>query len=89
MMTLEEILQIIRDFFQDVVLRFNVRDVPPLIFEWMKAHPGQTVFYVVNGVLVFTPAFLTGPILASMGWVASGPAAGECSVVLVYRMMEI
>ena len=88
-MTLEEILRIIKKFFQDVVLCFNVKDVPSFVFDWMRAHPGQTVFYVVNGVLVFTPAFLTGPILASMGWGASGPAAGECSAVMVCRRMEI
>lgn len=77
MMTMEEILQIIREFSQDVVLRFNTRDVPPFIFDWMRAHPGQAVFYIVNGFLVFTPAALTGPLLTSMGWGASGPVAGE------------
>lgn len=87
-MTLEEILRIIKDFFQGVVLQFNISDVPPFIFDWMRAHPGQTVFYVVNGVLVFTPAFLTGPVLASMGWGASGPTAGELSTVVVCRGME-
>ncbi|KFZ07988.1 hypothetical protein V502_09630 [Pseudogymnoascus sp. VKM F-4520 (FW-2644)] len=58
------------------------RDVPPFIFDWMRAHPGQAVFYVVNGILVFTPAALTGPLLTSMGWGASGPVAGSVAASL-------
>ncbi|KFY10689.1 hypothetical protein V492_04902 [Pseudogymnoascus sp. VKM F-4246] len=75
--TVEDILRIIGDFFQDTVLQYNVRDVPPFVFEWMKEHPGQTVLYIANGVLVFTPASLTGPLLASMGWGAGGPISGS------------
>lgn len=71
------------------VFQFNITTVPAVVLEWIAIHPGQTALLVVSGVPVFTPAFLTGPILASMGWGASGPVAGECSVVLVYRRMEI
>lgn len=59
------------------VFRFSVTDVPAVVFEWITAHPGQTVLLVVNGVVIFTPAALTGPLIASMGWGASGPVAGE------------
>ena len=59
------------------VFRFSVTNVPAVVFEWITAHPGQTALLVVNGVVIFTPAALTVPVLASMGWGASGPVAGE------------
>lgn len=77
-MTPEEILRLIMMFLQDQVFRFNIADVPPIIFGWMREHPGQTVFHIANGILIFTPAALTGPLLASMGWGAAGPTAGKC-----------
>jgi len=33
---------------------------------------------VTNGILIFTPAALTGPLLPTMVFGASGPVAGEC-----------
>jgi hypothetical protein len=62
---------------QSLVLRFSVRDVPAVVLRWITAHPGQSALLVVNGVLIFTPAALTGPLLATMGFRASGPVAGE------------
>ncbi|KFY68480.1 hypothetical protein V496_01102 [Pseudogymnoascus sp. VKM F-4515 (FW-2607)] len=59
------------------VFRFNITTVPAVVLEWIAIHPGQTALLVVSGVPVFTPAFLTAPILASMGWGASGPVAGS------------
>lgn len=59
------------------VFRFNVTEVPAVVLEWIAAHPGQTGLFVVNGVLFFTPAALTGPLLATMGFGATGPVAGE------------
>ncbi|KFY41087.1 hypothetical protein V494_03228 [Pseudogymnoascus sp. VKM F-4513 (FW-928)] len=61
------------------VLQFSVKEVPSVVLEWIAAHPGQTALLVVNGVLVFTPAALTGPLLAQMGFGASGPVAGSAA----------
>jgi hypothetical protein len=56
---------------QSLVLRFSVRDVPAVVLRWITTHPGQSALLVVNGVLIFTPAALTGPLLAIMGFGAS------------------
>ncbi|KFY32997.1 hypothetical protein V495_08530 [Pseudogymnoascus sp. VKM F-4514 (FW-929)] len=77
MMTAEEIIRLITTFLQDHVYRFNIADVPPIVFGWMREHPGKTVFHIVNGVMVFTPGALTVPLLASMGWATSGPVGSS------------
>jgi hypothetical protein len=59
------------------VLRFNVTEVPTVVLEWIAAHPSQTALLVVNGVLIFTPAALTGPLLAQLGFGAAGPVSGK------------
>lgn len=59
------------------VFRFSITTVPANILEWIAAHPGQTVLLVVNGFVIFTPAALTAPILAQMGFGATGPVAGK------------
>lgn len=43
-----------------------------------SANRGQSAFPVTNGILIFTPAALPGPLLVAMGSGASGPVAGEC-----------
>jgi hypothetical protein len=83
MMTPEEIIRLITTFLQDHVYRFNIADVPPIVFGWMREHPGQTVFHIVNGVMVFTPGALTVPLLASMGWATSGPVGSESQLCLL------
>jgi hypothetical protein len=57
--------------------RFSITNVPAVVLEWITAHPGQSALLVANGFLIFTPAALTGPLLATMGFGASGPIAGE------------
>jgi hypothetical protein len=47
------------------------------IVDWINAHPYQTAFLVVNGVIIATPAAATVPILSAMGFSATGPVAGE------------
>mgnify|MGYP001584153750 FL=1 len=59
------------------VFRFSITEVPATVIEWIAAHPGQTALLAVNGVVIFTPAALTAPLLATMGFGASGPVAGE------------
>ncbi|KAJ8108229.1 hypothetical protein OPT61_g8318 [Boeremia exigua] len=47
------------------------------ILDWISAHPYQTAFHVVNGVIVCTPAAATVPFLSAMGFGATGPVAGS------------
>lgn len=47
-----------------------------VILDWIAAHPYQTAFHVVNGVIICTPAAATVPIFAAMGFTATGPVAG-------------
>ncbi|KAF1834880.1 hypothetical protein BDW02DRAFT_568559 [Decorospora gaudefroyi] len=47
----------------------------PLI-AWIAAHPYQTFFHVVNGVVLLTPAAATVPFFSALGMTAGGPVAG-------------
>jgi hypothetical protein len=76
-MSLVAVQQALSVVSQRLVLRFSVGDVPAVVLRWITAHPGQSALLVANGVLIFTPAALTGPLLATMGFGASGPVAGE------------
>ncbi|KAJ4358850.1 hypothetical protein N0V95_002703 [Ascochyta clinopodiicola] len=46
-----------------------------VVLAWIAAHPYQTAFQVVNGVIICTPAAATVPLLAALGFGAAGPAA--------------
>lgn len=46
------------------------------VLDWITAHPYQTAFHVVNGVIMCTPAAATVPFLSALGYGASGPIAG-------------
>lgn len=59
------------------VFRFNVTALPAVVLESATANPSQTALIVANGVLFLTPAALTGPLLASMGFGPFGPVAGK------------
>lgn len=48
-----------------------------VVLDWIVAHPYQTAFQVVNGVIICTPAAATVPVLAALGFGANGPAAGK------------
>lgn len=47
------------------------------VLDWIAAHPYQTAFHVVNGVIICTPAAATVPFLSAMGFSAAGPVAGR------------
>ncbi|KAJ4319178.1 hypothetical protein N0V94_004051 [Neodidymelliopsis sp. IMI 364377] len=49
------------------------------VLDWISAHPYQTAFHVVNGVIMCTPAAATVPFLSAMGFGASGPVAGSAA----------
>ena len=76
-MSLQFIKQIVSGITQSQVFQIRVTNVPAVIHRWIAAHPGQSALLITNGILIFTPAALTGPLLASMGFGASGPIASE------------
>ncbi|KAJ9635437.1 hypothetical protein H2199_008440 [Coniosporium tulheliwenetii] len=44
---------------------------------YVKEHPYQTAFHIVNGVIYFTPATLTYPVLSLLGFTSHGPRAAS------------
>lgn len=54
------------------------------IIAWIAEHPYQTIFHVLNGVVLFTPAAATVPILNALGFSASGPVAGILHTCFVF-----
>jgi hypothetical protein len=49
------------------------------LLDWIAAHPYQTVFHVVNGVVLLTPAAATVPFFSALGLSAGGPVGGTSS----------
>jgi hypothetical protein len=76
-MSLQVIQQVVSGIAQSPVFRVSITNVPAVVHRWITAHPGQSALLFTNGILIFTPAALTGPLLATMGFGASGPVAGE------------
>ena len=76
-MSLQVIQQAVSGIAQSRVFRFSITNVPAVVHRWIAANPGQTALLITNGILIFTPAALTGLLLATMGFGASGPVAGE------------
>ena len=52
-------------------------NVTQTVLDWIAAHPYQTAFQIVNGVIICTPAAATVPFLAALGFGANGPIAGR------------
>ncbi len=59
--------------------------LPSEVKTWIKDHPYQTAFYVVNGVVLFAPGLLAGPLLGALGWTSLGPRAGKFRSVRLLR----
>jgi hypothetical protein len=76
-MRLQAILQAVSGITQSRVFRVSIINVPAVVHRWITANPGQSALLITNGILIFTPTALTGPLLATMGFGASGPVAGE------------
>jgi hypothetical protein len=87
-MSLQAIQQVASGLMRNVTFQFNVADVPAGVLRWIMANPGQTALGVCNTAVIFTPAALTGPLLATMGFGAAGPVAGESSRRAAYRRIE-
>lgn len=54
-------------------------DLPIRVKDWIMEHPFQTMFQIVNGVVLITPAAATSPIFHMIGLTALGPEAGMYS----------
>ncbi|KAI2481062.1 hypothetical protein Ptr902_08088 [Pyrenophora tritici-repentis] len=54
----------------------------PLV-DWITAHPCQTFFHVVNGVVLLTPAAATVPLFSALGLSAGGPVAGSTAATIM------
>ena len=88
-MNLQVIQQAASTLVQSQAFRFSITNVPAVVHKWITANPGQTALLISNGILIFTPAALTGPLLATMGFGASGPVASQCSSCgLLYKKIE-
>jgi hypothetical protein len=51
-------------------------DLPMIVKDWIIEHPYQTMFQIVNGVVLITPAAATVPIFNMLGFTALGPGGG-------------
>ena len=49
---------------------------------WIREHPYQTAFYVVNGIFLLAPGLVTTPSLGVLGFGSLGPKAGVYAVLL-------
>jgi hypothetical protein len=76
-MSLQVIQQAVSGIAQSQVFRISIANVPAVVYRWITANLGQSALLITNGILIFTPAALTGPLLVMMGSGASGPVAGE------------
>ncbi|KAF1935234.1 hypothetical protein EJ02DRAFT_460561 [Clathrospora elynae] len=53
------------------------------LLDWISAHPYQTFFHVVNGVVLLTPAAATVPFFSALGLSAGGPIAGSTAATIM------
>jgi hypothetical protein len=77
MRCLQAIQQAVSGIPQSRVFRVSIINVPAVVHRWIAANPGQSALLIANGILIFTPTALTGPLLATMGFRALGPVTSE------------
>jgi hypothetical protein len=56
--------------------RVTIMNATQAVLDWITAHPYQTAFHIVNGVIICTPAAAAVPFLSALGYGATGPIAG-------------
>ena len=54
----------------------NFEELPEKTARYIRENPGQTAFYVANGVVMIAPVVVTGPLYAVFGVGANGVRAG-------------
>jgi hypothetical protein len=67
------------NYAKDQAVRLDYNHLFTEVSDRIKAHPYQTAFHVVNGVVFLAPGLVTGPILWGMGFSPLGPVAGKLS----------
>ena len=67
-MSLQVIQQAVSGIAQSRVFRVSITNVPAVVHRWTATNPGQSALIIANGILIFTPAAVTGPLLATMGF---------------------
>ena len=75
-MNIEVVQRTLANIVGNRVFHFDIHDVPSFVLEWITAHPGQTAPLIVNGMVVFSPAAITIPLLSTIGFGWQGPVAG-------------
>ncbi|KAK1072309.1 hypothetical protein LTR74_002621 [Friedmanniomyces endolithicus] len=50
----------------------KLEELPEKTVKYIQENPGQTAFYVVNGVVLVAPVVVTGPLYAMFGFGANG-----------------
>jgi hypothetical protein len=71
------------NYAKDQAVRLDYNHLFSEVSDRIKAHPYQTAFHVVNGVVFLAPGLVTGPILWGMGFGSLGPVAGELSYIII------
>ena len=70
---------------QEDVLAIDYEHLPTDVTDWIIAHPYQTAFHVVGGVVFFAPGLVSTPLLGALGWTSVGPRAGT---ILIFRNLH-
>ncbi|KAK1067156.1 hypothetical protein LTR74_006698 [Friedmanniomyces endolithicus] len=55
----------------------NLEELPEKTARYIRENPGQTAFYVANGVVIIAPVVVTGPLYAVFGFGANGVRAAS------------
>ncbi|KAI9869215.1 MAG: hypothetical protein M1813_000003 [Trichoglossum hirsutum] len=76
----KKLLEILENI-KNSVLMVELSKLPSDLLDWIKEHPGDTVFYVVSGVVFFYPAIVSGPLLELLGFAAKGPVGGSLAAL--------
>lgn len=53
----------------------KLEDLPAQVLQWIKDHPKQTTFYILDGVAFFVPGAMYLPVLRMLGFSRLGPVA--------------
>ena len=74
---------------QDKILAVDYQNLPTEVKDWIKAHPYQTAFHVVGGVVFFAPGVVYRPLLWGLGWTSVGPRTGSYSHSLKHVLQSV
>ncbi|TKA81010.1 hypothetical protein B0A49_01521 [Cryomyces minteri] len=70
------------DVIKEHVYEVSCDKIPGQLKDWLEVNPGQTAFYVANGLLFIFPGLLTGPLIWSLGWTSTGPRPASAASAL-------